>query len=197
MNKRGMEFSVGFLVSLIIAIFIFSLSLYFIFNWFSEAEELKGDIDRQTQERIMSTLQSSNQQVGIPISVAEVKRGDTAIFGLGIRNIGIEEEFSASMSFAAAYDEEGNQLSTDSQYITANWLGQLSTISPFTLKKNEMQVIPILIRASAQMAQGTSTQKGDYVFNVCVWQGNPKICELSNKENTFTKKIHQATVRVI
>lgn len=197
MNKRGIEFSVGFLVGLIIAILIFSLSLYFVFKWFGEAEELKGDIDKQTQERIMSTLKTGNQQVGIPISVAEVKKGQMATFGLGVRNIGSEAEFSATINFAGAYDEKGNQMAVDDDYIDTNWLGNLQTINMFTLKKNEMQIIPILVRASAQMAQGTSTQKGDYVFNVCVWQGLAQECSLSKRNEAFTQKIYQITVRVI
>jgi hypothetical protein len=197
MNKRGIEFSVGFLVGLIIAILIFSLSLYFVFKWFGEAEELKGDIDRQTQDRIMSTLKAGNQQVGIPISVVEVKRGDLATFGLGVRNIGNTADFSASVSFAGAYDEKGNQLAVENQFITTNWLGQLSTIPLFTLNKNEMQVVPIIVKAGTQMGQGINTQKGDYVFNVCVWQGTAQECSISKRNEVFTQKIYQVTVRVI
>jgi len=197
MNKRGIEFSVGFLVGLIIAILIFSLSLYFTLKWFGEADEIKGNIDRQTQERIMSTLKTGNQQVGIPISVEEIKKGNMAIFGLGVRNIGSQSEFSASVAFAAAYDESGNQLSVDDQFITTNWLGQFQTISPFTLSKNEMHIAPILIKANTQIGSGISTQKGDYVFNVCVWQGQEQECTLANRDNAFTKKIYQVTVRVI
>lgn len=197
MNKRGIEFSIGFLVGLIIAILIFSLSLYFVFKWFGEAEELKGDIDRQTQDRIMATLKTGNQQVGIPISVIEVKKGNVASFGLGIRNIGNEAEFSASVSFAGAYDEKGNQLAVDDDYINTNWLGQLRNIAPFPLKKNELQAIPILVRAGTQMGQGINTQKGDYVFNVCVWQGQAQECSLAKRNDVFTQKIYQVTVRVI
>lgn len=197
MNKRGIEFSVGFLVGLIIAILIFSLSLYFVFQWFGEAEELKGDIDRQTQDRIMSTLKTGNQQVGIPISVIDVKRGDIATFGLGVRNIGNTAEFSASVSFAGAYDEKGNQMAVDDNYINTNWLGQLRNIAPFSLDKNEMQVVPIIVKAGTQMGQGINTQKGDFVFNVCVWQGPAQECSLAKRNDAFTQKIYQITVRVI
>jgi len=197
MNKRGIEFSVGFLVGLIIAILIFSLSLYFVFLWFGEAEELKGDIDRQTQDRIMSTLKTGNQQVGIPISVVDVKRGDIATFGLGVRNIGNTAEFSASVSFAGAYDEKGNQMAVDDSYINTNWLGQLRNIAPFSLDKNEMQVVPIIVKAGTQMGQGISTQKGDFVFNVCVWQGPAQECSISKRNDAFTQKIYQVTARVI
>jgi hypothetical protein len=197
MNKRGIEFSVGFLVGLVIAILIFSLSLYFVFKWFGEAEELKGDIDRQTQDRIMSTLKTGNQQVGIPISVVETKKGNIAIFGLGVRNVGGTADFSASVSFDGAYDQKGNQLAVDDNYININWLGQLRNIAPFSLDKNEMQVVPIIVKAGTQIGPGINTQKGDYVFNVCVWQGPAQECSLSKRNEAFTQKIYQVTVRVI
>jgi len=197
MNKRGIEFSIGFLVGLIIAILIFSLSLYFVFKWFGEAEELKGDIDRQTQDRIMSTLKTGNQQVSIPISVVEVKRGDIATFGLGVRNIGSTTDFSASVSFAGAYDQKGNQLAVDDNYINTNWLGQLRNVAAFSLDKNEIQTIPIIVKAGTQIGQGVNTQKGDYVFNVCVWQGPAQECSLSKRNEVFTQKIYQITARVI
>ena len=207
MHKKGIEFSIGMIVGLILSILIFGMSLYFVFKWFGSAEELKGEIDRQTQQQIMSALKTGNQLVAIPISIQEAKRGSAVNFGVGVRNIAAEDDFSLAVSFSGAFTPDGKVIPVDKTYIDQKWLGTSSTVDTFTLKKNEEKLIPILLKADVSTAPGVQTQKGDYVFNMCVYKqplrsdGQPYAeCSKNqfqlNSDAFYTKKIYQIVIRV-
>lgn len=208
MNKKAMEFSIGMIVGLILSILIFSMSLYFVFKWFGSAEELKGEIDRQTQQQIMSALKTGNQLVAMPISIQEGKRGSAVTFGVGVRNIAAEDDFSMAVSFSGAFTPDGKVIPVEKTYIDQKWLGTSATVDTFTLKKNEEKLIPILLKADVSTAPGVSAQKGDYVFNLCVYKqplrsdGQPYAeCSKNqfqiNSDAFYTKKIYQIVIRVI
>ncbi len=207
MNKKALEMSVGLIVVLILSILIFILAMSFLFKWFGQAEELKAEIDKQTQEQILSALSSGNQLVAIPITIQTVKRGESKTFGVGIRNIEAERQFSMAAAYSAAYTPNGDALPVDVQYITDKWLGTFATTSTFILKKNEQKSLPLLIRIDAAIASGRPTPIGDYVFNVCVYPSPlrsdntpPAPCTAgqykNNPEVFYTQKIYQVTVKV-
>ena len=207
MNKRGFEFSIGMIVGLILSILIFSMSLYLVFKWFGSAEELKSEIDKQTQEQIMSALKSGNQLVAIPISIQETKRGNAVNFGVGVRNIATEDSFSMAVSFSGAFTPDGKIIPVDKTHIDQKWLGTTATVDTFILKKNEEKLIPLMLKADVSIAPGIPTQKGDYVFNVCVYKqplrsdGQPYAACTKEQfqlsaDAFYTKKIYQIVVRV-
>jgi len=212
MNKRGLELSVGMIVLLILSILIFSLSIYFLFKWFSGAEQLKAEIDRQTQEQIISALKTGNQLVAIPIAIEQVKRGNPATFGVGVRNIEQQKAFSAAVSFSGAYYPDGKEICKYGEacayYIEEKWLGNFKSIETFTLRKNEEKLLPLMIKADLNMDTGKPTPKGDYTFNVCIYperlriDGTPPAdCSAGqfklNPAAFYTGKIYQVTVKVI
>ncbi len=208
MNKKAFEMSVGLIVVLILSILIFSLSLYFVFKWFAQAEQLKAEIDRQTQEQIITALKTGTQLVAIPISIQEAKRGTSTTFGIGVRNLDSEKPFSMATSFSGAYTPDGKTIPVDETYIGNNWLGSFATIPTFAIKKNDQKVIPILIRVPTNIAPSVVTQKGDYAFNVCVYDrqlrsdGSPPApCTIgqfqTSSQEFYTGKIYQITVRVV
>jgi hypothetical protein len=208
MNKKAMEMSVGLIVVLILSILIFSLSLYFIFKWFGQAEELKAEIDKQTREQILTALKSGNQLVAIPISIIESKKGNPANFGVGVRNIAAEGPFSMAVTYSGAYTPDGKPISVDRSYIDAKWLGNFAIVDTFTLRKNEEKLVAVLVKADINIAPGITTPKGDYIFNLCVYNKSldnsgkpPARCDKEQFQLSadvfYTKKIYQLVVRVI
>lgn len=208
MNKKAFEMSVGMIVIIILSVLIFSMSLYFVFKWFGSAEELKAEIDKQTKEQIMSALQSGNQLVAIPIAVQEAKRGTSANFGIGVRNIGAEKDFSLALSFSGAYQPDGKPIDCNPEYMAQNWLGAFSASNLGKLKKNEQKVFPFLIKADLNIASGRPAPKGDYIFNVCVYDvplsvnnEAPVPCDIENFKYSsavfYTSKIYQVTVKIV
>jgi len=201
MNRRGFEFSVGIIVLLIFSILIFSMSVYLLFKWFGNVDTLSAQIDKQTQEEILSSLNQGNKLVSIPFPVQVVKRGKAALFGVGIRNPTSSREFSMQVSYSGAFSPDGRTLSVDRDYIAANWLGSFAVAEPFLVQKNEQKAVPVLIKADVNSAQGVATQKGDYVFNVCVYDQQATMpCTIesyrSNVAAFYSGKIYQVTVRV-
>lgn len=197
-NKKGITFSIGMIVMLILTILIFSLSLYFLFSWFGQAETLKGQIDKQTQEQIMNALKTGNQKVAIPIAIHEVNRGSTVTVGVGVRNVVSAKEFSMSLAFSGAYSPTGMKIAAEPNWMQDKWLGNFRTIDAFTLQKNEQKVIPVVLKADTNVGQSGATQKGDYIFNVCVWDSPvPQPCNKQALADVYTGKIYQITLRVI
>ncbi len=207
-HKKGLELSVGLIVLLILSVLIFSLSLYMVFNWFGKAEVLKAEIDKQTQEQIKAALASGNTLVAIPIAIQETKRGNAANFGIGVRNVADARDFSGEIAFSGAYTQDGKSIAVNEEYLERNWLGNFNVINTFNLKKNEQKLIPILIKVHTNVAEGVATPKGDYVFNVCIYNlplrsdGSPPgectVEQYRGASGVFhTGKIYQVTVRVV
>jgi hypothetical protein len=208
MNKKGLELSIGFVVIFILSVLIFSLALYYLFEWFGKAEQLKAEIDRQTQEQIMTALKTGNQLVAIPISILETTRGKPVTFGVGVRNIASETQFSMATSYSGAYTPDGRPIIVDQQHIAERWLGSFATTSTFALKKNQEKLVPLLINADLQIAEGKPTSKGDYVFNICIYDAPlrsdgtpPAPCDSgqysTNPDVFYTGKIYQVVVKIV
>lgn len=86
LNKKGMELSISFIVALIIAITVFSMGIYFATRLFSEADIMKGELDRETQAKIEALLDDGSAVV-VPLNTFSLKKGQSHVFGLGISNI--------------------------------------------------------------------------------------------------------------
>lgn len=201
MNQKGLELSVTMIVLLIISVLIFILAISFLWNWYGKAETLKAEIDRQSEEQILSALRQGNSLVSVPINVKQTQRGDSVVFGVGVRNVAADNMFSGAISFADAYLPDGSRNpDVDRDFIDENWLGNFNIINDFSLKRNEMKVLPLLVKAGNQVTPSKGTPLGDYVFDVCIFSGdNLGYCDnsLLGSDNLYSNRIYQLTVRVI
>lgn len=199
MNKRGLEMSIGMVVMLILSVLIFILAISFLWNWYGKAETLKAEIDMQTEQQIMNALRQGNSLVSIPINVQSVQRGDPATFGVGVRNVGSPSTFTGVLSFSGAYFPDGSRnTDVDASYIEDGWLGSFRYIEPFQLDRNRMDVFPVLIQSRNRVSEQRSTAKGDYVFNLCIYDGGDySSCSPDMLGEVYSNRIYQLTVRVI
>lgn len=203
-NKKGLEMSIGFVVFFIMSILIFSMAVYLLFQWFGEAEDLGQEIDKRTHEQIVSALRSGNQLVQIPFSVKEVKRGTRAQFGVGVRNIGERRSFRVDTKFSGlAVDPAGKPISVNENFMADNWVGAFGQGVDFTLARSQDEVIPVSIRADVNVDVGVPTPRGDYMFDVCVFDLSKGTapCTVSsyeaNPDQYYTGRMYQVTLRVI
>ena len=202
-NKKGFELSATVIVLLIITIIIFTSSLFFVKKFFTEAEELKTEIERSTQEQIESLLRSGNV-VAIPLNKKTIKRGNDEIFGLGIRNVGADKKFWVSTSFYKAFGIDGKTpIPANKWYIDENWL--LYFEGPYNLRSNELKLVPVSIKVGNAADYNVPTQAGTYVFNVCVFTGDSYMdCDLEQftqsgagfPEELYSQKAYQILVEV-
>lgn len=183
MDKRGIELSVNFLVTLILALVIFAGGIALVTKFFSAAEDKRTDLDEQTEQQIEKLLMDG-AKVGIPISKKEVRRGDDVMFGLGIYNVmGSTRDFYVSLSFSDAINENGKQVdavrsnkAAVTSYVNEHWLFKTFVIGldpnpqgdMHTIKNNRFKSIPILIDAYPNIDDDEYTEPGTYIFNVNV-----------------------------
>jgi hypothetical protein len=201
-NRKGLELSVNMIVMLIITILIFILAITMTYRWFRGAEVLKAEIDRQTEEQITVALRQGTSLIAIPLNLKTTKRGKAVTFGMGVRNVGAEKDFSAQISFSEAYNPDGTLISTNRDHVNREWLGRFATIDPFRLRKNEQKIIGLVVRPM-EIAPGKPAPKGDYVFNICVYETPQPAqpCDLGQFKTVqgqgyYTNKMYQVTVRV-
>lgn len=201
MNKKAFELSATIIVLLIISIVIFASGIILIKKFFGSAEEIRGEIERTTQAQIESLLREGGI-VAIPLNKKTIPRGNGAVFGLGVRNIGSAGDFWVIAKFYKAFQpDDKTAILADADYINEHWL--LYSEEPFSLSPNKFNMIPIAVSISSAIdALGTTTQAGTYVFNVCVFKGTPGECDLdafsmsSFPENLYSKKVYQIFAEV-
>lgn len=87
MHKRGIELSINFLVTIIIALVIFAFGIKFIYDIASQATELEGLTTDDLDERIGQLLCESTDRVCIGIDRRTIETGKFDIFGLKIINV--------------------------------------------------------------------------------------------------------------
>ena len=87
LNKKGIELSINFLVTLILAITIFSFGIIFARNLMGGAEELTSMTESDLDKRIGDLLCSGNERVCYGIRDLTIRRGDFDIFGVRILNV--------------------------------------------------------------------------------------------------------------
>jgi len=197
-NKKGFEVAVGTIVLIILAVLVFIFAIAIVFKIFGGAEEIKSQIDIKTKSQIEAAMQRTNELVSIPFNVRQTKVGDVVNFGMGVKNIGDPEDFSASICFDAAYYPDGKEnAAVDPDSIMDSWLGNFRTIPAFSLGKNEYKLIPITVLANADTGLGP-TQKGDYVFNVCIFRKDvPDDCASASLSEVYTGRKYQVVARVV
>jgi len=159
-NKKGIELGINFIVMLILAVVVFSFGLIFVRQLFSEAEGIKEQLDRDTEQQIEQLL-DRGQRVAFPISSRDVNAGQSAIFGLGILNVLDQETtFEINLECTTGVDRRDNTVPCGVEKITFD-------IDPITLEKNAKEVIPIVVRPPSGASKGDT-----YIFTVTVYNGN-------------------------
>ncbi|MBN4049178.1 hypothetical protein JYT91_01025 [archaeon AH-315-M20] len=85
--KKGIELSLNFIVTIIIALTIFVFGVRFIYNFASEATELEDLTTAELDNRIGELLCESTDRVCIGIDKKTIPRGKFGVFGVKIINI--------------------------------------------------------------------------------------------------------------
>ncbi|MEM4240469.1 MAG: hypothetical protein QXM31_02790 [Candidatus Woesearchaeota archaeon] len=176
MDKKGLELSLTMIVTIILSIIIFIGALALMWKFFAGAEEIKGEIDRQTVAQIESLLRQGTDIVAMPVNAKEVSIGKDAVFGLGIRNLGEDQGFYVVLGFAGIYDKEGRALGMGAkEYVEEKWLGSFKQLEPVMIRRNKYEIVPIYIKAATSVDEGVATPKQALVvFNVCVFRTEPQ-----------------------
>lgn len=199
-NKRknaSIQLSMGFLVTMIISIVIFILSLMFLTDFFKQANELKMKLDDNTRSQI-ETLLAGNARVAIPIETKTIDRGEPVSFGIGIKNTMTSEYFKLGLTGSKflPVDNPSNDLdlSCDSLNVKCTVAGMSGEVY-YNISRNGKTKIGINKKDTMIIAflPGEDAPRGHYIFNVYICTGSaafPSACTSSNLYDSSTHKLH-------
>jgi len=196
-TRKAMELPISMIVMLILSVIVFMFGISMVYK-FLQAKDISAEIDQRVQEEIVATLREGNELAAIPQNFAKTKIGEKTTFGIGIRNIQDTGEFIVVVGFDAGYTPDDIKiLDTDTTQIEDNWLGNFKHQGGIKIEKDKFRIIPIAIRTGTQINPNKQTQKGTYVFNVCVFKDTtPAPCIMGNMASTYNKKIQQINLQV-
>ncbi|MEK6886443.1 MAG: hypothetical protein AABW88_01285 [Nanoarchaeota archaeon] len=175
MNRKGFELSINFIVALILAIVVFGFGLYFVQKVFNEANEIKAQLDKDS-ERNINALLDRGDKVAFPVTSKDIKSGQAAIFGLGVLNVNDDTTTFSVEIVCSIYITKGGA-SVDDSVSDKNCAGKWTTsVQPFTLAKNDRKSVPIAIQAPNGKPSGTYafTVKVKDVVTGNIYGGAPK-----------------------
>ncbi|MAE43054.1 hypothetical protein CMO93_04735 [Candidatus Woesearchaeota archaeon] len=157
--KKGIELSLNFLVTIIIALTIFGFGIRFISNLASQATELEGLTIEQLDKRIGELLCESTERVCIGVDKRIIPRGKFDIFGIRIINIQNTKDFDIIIERPdiPGYTKKNEEILSDE----LDWKPKTRTIR---LERNEEKEIGIGVRVPKDARSGT------YIFDVRVPQ---------------------------
>lgn len=171
-GKKGIELSVNFLVTFIIAIVLFSLGIVFARHLFGGASNITELSQEELNKRIEELFCTGTELVCLNTNSRTMKRGEQYILGVNVVNaLGTTEDFRVSVINTKAFDKENNVIFDRAGGMDPS-PGQDIDIFPeskdFTLGPNQQE------RTGIMVSTRPSNPYGKYVVDVVVLHnGNP------------------------
>ncbi len=169
MNKKAaIQLSANFLVMMIIAIVVFSFSIYFIKKVFTGAETTRNLYDQRIEKEIEKLLDDGSM-IAIPFDKKTIYSGEFNTFGLGVLNVmntanPDKDTFKISITFNKAFDKSNTEIGSPPD--ADSWLQTTQqTGGPIThtlqIKNNEQEKFLLGVAP-------TGAEPGTYIFDMVV-----------------------------
>ena len=152
--KKGIELSLNFLVTIVIALAIFGFGIKFISNLSSDVKEMESLTIDDLDARIGQLACGAADKVCISPTKKVIKKGDFDVFGIIIINILNEGYFGVQItpSSLPGYTKNNEPILTDNI--------KLKYRSGVSIKNNEEESIGVGVEVPKD------TQSGIYIFDV-------------------------------
>jgi len=214
MNKKAMELSVTVIILLIISIIIFGFGIYMLKQIFFGANEIQASLEQQAQAQIEQMLKEENALVAVPFGTKTARRGESVVFGVGVRNTGdTMNKYTIVTAFDNAVTPDGSSYivkcgEDDCSYVNTNWLGAFAVQPYISLQPKSFQALSTLVKAGNKINDAQQTPAGNYQFLVCVFETPPEQepfvttddCTLDNFKNNpshfYSSKVYPITVTI-
>lgn len=157
-NKRGIELSVNFIVTLILAIVVFGFGIYIVNKIYGTAADIEQQLDQDTEKQILQVLTDTNQPFTIPINRFELSGGGHKVVGVGISTYGVD--ISSSTSWHICVAASGTDKDDVSFSGVAGWTFPDTKL---TVQSNEHRVQGLVFTVPRDAVKGVT-----YIFNVIV-----------------------------
>lgn len=160
MERNGtIQLTVTMLVTIIISIAIFAIGTALLYQFFSNAENIRTELDEKTEDQL-ALLLNQGQQVAIAFNSKEIRRGQSYLFGIAVLNSEDRSVFGVTITLSKAVDKANQEFppAYTANFNATQWLRYDAL--PFTLTKGEQHTIPLLVTVPKTALSGT------YIFNV-------------------------------
>ena len=174
-KKGAIELSINTLVIIIISLVILAGGITLIYNFIGGAGSIKGTLDQRTESELERLLVNQGEKVALPLHVAEVYRGESHVFGIGILNVkGKSEQFKIEAGIKKVVDEIDKDITSSVNKQNINkWL--LYNTDPITIADGDHHKEPIEVNVPEESVPG------QYIFSAVVKTalgesyGNPQL----------------------
>ncbi|HLC66930.1 MAG TPA: hypothetical protein VJK52_04795, partial [Candidatus Nanoarchaeia archaeon] len=160
-DRRGVELSINFLVSIIFAIVLFGLGILFTKNLFSSSAGIVDLTHDQLDAAIEDMFCTNNELVCLNMNAKTLRRGDQQIFGVTILNVQQQADFLLTITAKKHIAPDG----TVTELNGASGEPELEIFPDgraFPLEKNQDERIGFIVRATS------GSQRGKYIIDVAV-----------------------------
>ncbi|MCK4522342.1 MAG: hypothetical protein KAU20_07255 [Nanoarchaeota archaeon] len=106
-NKKAIQLSINFIVTLIIALVVFSMGIVFFNRFFRSAEEIRETLDESTKQQMQDIMFSTSEQVIVYPSSLTIEANNNGIFGVGVLNTGGTGTFNLNKEIYKCYNANG------------------------------------------------------------------------------------------
>ncbi len=189
MNRKGFEFSISFLVGLIIGIVLFGFGLVFVFNIINRLPELEVILPDYFDTEAQNCV-NRGERVCVPLIREKVKSRETASFGVIVyNNYGEDKNFKTFVKYSRGVVEDDSDAPMQ---IESEWT--YPEYDPVFIKNNEYEIIGVPLRPPA------GTQRGTYVFNINICldsTSNPQPGKCNDEYPSLYGSTNQVTVEVV
>ncbi len=183
-SKKAIELQVNFIVMLVLAIAMFSLGLTVLYMVFSGAEEAEDRISEQMERQMEKLMYTGGKKVVIPSNQAELEKGDSHTFWIGIRNhLDDVTTFRAVIDCVGAIKTNEDMICDSDSEPCTNMCGTeghwfMEKESEYLVEQNNHIIRSIVIRVPKRTYdQMGDTARGIYIFNVLVQYKDPETSE--------------------
>jgi hypothetical protein len=159
-NKKAIQLSINFLVTLIIAIVLFTMGIKFAYDLLSKGEELEKMSQDDLDARIEQLFCSSNELFCISTSTKTIQRGKSHIFGITVHNVKQNRKFKLKIAPSRAFDKNDNMIPFSEA--DARGMDPLPKQKEFSLEPNQDE------KTGVRIGVPKDASKGTYIYNVDV-----------------------------
>lgn len=163
-KKASINLAMSTIVMVIIGMVMLTSGIILMQSFISGAEEIKSQLDAQTESELERLLIDQGKKVALPLHTVILEAGEDHIFGLGILNIDSTlygESFSIDITLSKLIDENSLEIESVDEAETVSWL--LYNTDVLTIEENEHKSEAIYIGVPEDAYKGT------YIYNVYVY----------------------------
>jgi len=154
LNKRAIELSLNFIVTIIISIVIFSFGIWFMSRLFNQANDLKDLTLKDLDNKIGDLVCEGSERVCMGINSKIIQRKNLDVFGLKVMNVLGEQNFEISVKAAGVTKDNQPIVNADPD------LELKYRTEPVRIQQNDDHTFGIGVQVPANAVSGT------YIFNV-------------------------------